>query len=526
MIVAGKDQIQGWKEIAAYLARDERTVKRWEKQRGLPVRRIPGAGRANVYILVAELEVWLVSGSPSSEEVSGKDVSGEEASGMHPEEFAGERPERVEDPEELERRGEQKLAADSDRGLLGHAVSGGLPGDVIGQERIVAAEAQPELTAEAKPPLRWRGWMPSLVALAGLLLIFFLALAATRFHERTLRDAAAQRGSERIAAASRNATNRQMCLQGVYLYEARTPASLEQARHSFETVIARDAGFAPAYAGLANTFLLLREYSMMPGNEAYERARAAAERALALDPDLPDAHTALGFILFFHDGETARAKSEFETALRLNPRSALAHHWYGSMLTHQARYAEALEQLDAAQSLQPSSPAILASRAFAFGLGGHRNEASDTLQALVDAKSGNGSLHRTLAILSLAQPRDLPRYLREMRAFEEMRKNSEELRTLREAEEAFAAHGETELWRVFLATERRQHPRPERPSYRMAEAESALGMREQALADLERLTQLREPLMIGIALDPLFDSLRGEERFERVLDTMGLEPGR
>ena len=63
VIVAGRDQIQGWKEIAAYLGRDERTVKRWEKQRGLPVRRIPGKGRANVYILVAELDAWLATSS-------------------------------------------------------------------------------------------------------------------------------------------------------------------------------------------------------------------------------------------------------------------------------------------------------------------------------------------------------------------------------------------------------------------------------------------------------------------------------
>jgi hypothetical protein len=54
-----KNQIQGWKEIAAYFARNERTVKRWEKVRGLPVRRIPGQGRANVYILVSDLEDWL-----------------------------------------------------------------------------------------------------------------------------------------------------------------------------------------------------------------------------------------------------------------------------------------------------------------------------------------------------------------------------------------------------------------------------------------------------------------------------------
>ena len=83
MIATGKDHLQGWKEIAEYLNRDERTAKRWEKQRGLPVRRIPGEARASVYVIISELEGWLAAGergsSTSGVETSFKDSTDSDA---------------------------------------------------------------------------------------------------------------------------------------------------------------------------------------------------------------------------------------------------------------------------------------------------------------------------------------------------------------------------------------------------------------------------------------------------------------
>ena len=74
-------------------------------------------------------------------------------------------------------------------------------------------------------------------------------------------------------------------LRGSYLYEQRTPETLTQALDSFHAAIQHDPSYAPAYAGLANTYNLLREYSVMPDEAAYPKAREAAERAIALDPN-------------------------------------------------------------------------------------------------------------------------------------------------------------------------------------------------------------------------------------------------
>ena len=104
----------------------------------------------------------------------------------------------------------------------------------------------------------------------------------------------------------------------------------------------RDGRDAAAYAGLAETYLLSREYASMSPVDAYGLARVAAERALALDPDLAEAHASLGFIEFFSSFKPQQAAENFRTAIRLDPNCVVAHHWFGSMLTHQARYKEAL----------------------------------------------------------------------------------------------------------------------------------------------------------------------------------------
>ena len=189
-------------------------------------------------------------------------------------------------------------------------------------------------------------------------------------------------------------------LRGIYRYEQRTPDSLGHSLDDFSAAIAKDPNYAPAYAGLANTYNLMREYSVMPESEAYPKAKAADEHALALDPKLPQAHASLGFIDFFWSWDTTAAEREFRTALTLDPSSVLAHHWYGSMLTHEGRYSEAIQQLDLAQRLQPTSAAVLSTRALALGLSGRRGEAVDLLQDAINENPAASSPHEMLVILS------------------------------------------------------------------------------------------------------------------------------
>ena len=485
MTAAKKDILQGWKDIAAYVSRDVRTVKRWEKQRGLPVRRMPGEGRANVYALIPDLDRWL--SATVADETAETAIESE----ADPQAFPAEAPPAFE---------------------LNTAP--------------VAAASVPEQTHTREhafsPRRRWA------FAAAAVLCVGTLAAFAIRAHRREQPAEVPPFNPTQTAHLVKYSSKIEgvdaLYLRGIYFYEQRTPDTLDRALKCFQEAVDKDPGYAPAYAGLAQTYNLVREYSMMPQAEAYAKAKAAAQRAIALDPNLPEAHASLGFVEFFWDWKPAAAEHEFRTAIALDPNSALAHHWYGSMLTHEARFTESLAQLDLAQRLQPTSTAILSDRAFALGLSGHRNEAADLLQEVVNEDPNSPSPHRVLATISLLEPRDIPRYLDEMRRFATLRHDANELSLLDEIEPAFRTGGARAMWRALFAEEERTHPSPADRTIVMAKIEAALGQNDDSLRDLAQVAARRDPEMIGILIDPLLISLHHDPRFASIAASIGLPP--
>lgn len=313
---------------------------------------------------------------------------------------------------------------------------------------------------------------------------------------------------------------RNLYLHGTYLLEQRTPETLVQAKTDFEHAIAKDATFAPAYTGLAETYDLLREYSTLPSEQAYPRARQAAERAIALDPNLADAHAALGYEEFFWEWDEPRAAAEFKRAIALDPNSATAAHWYGAMLLHQARFNEAIEQLDRAQTLEPASASVLATRAYAIGLSGRRDDAVNLLQDILTRVPNAAPLHFILAQLCLQQPRDIPRYLDQMRRYADLRHSTGDLKLIEAGESAFQHHGEAAMWRAMLETEQRLHPHDR--TYRMAALEAALGMNDAAISDLQLLKDHHNDFLIGVRIDSLLTPLHPDPRFRALERQVGL----
>lgn len=482
MTAPKKDILQGWKDIAAYVSRDVRTVKRWEKQRGLPVRRMPGAGRANVYALIPDLDSWLSSTGPI-------------------------------DPEaEI-----QADLADTDE------TETDTPAIAAPEQPATLPEPQPEQVAA--PASRGRRWTYLLAGILCVGAIAAVALVRSHRHGQTLGDVPPFDPTQTVRTvkySSKVPGVDALYLRGIYFYEQRTPDTLDRALKCFQQAIDQDPGYAPAYAGLAQTYNLIREYSMMPEAEAYPKAKAAAQRAIALDPQLSEAHASLGFVEFFWDWNASAAERDFQTAIALDPNSALAHHWYASMLTHEARYKESLAQLDLAQRLQPTSTSILSDRAFALGLSGHRNEAADILQEVENDDPSSPSPHRILGGISLVEPRDIPRYLDEIRRFATLRHNTSQLRLLDEMDRAFRTGGAPAMWRTQLAAEERLHPSPNDRTYNMASAEAALGDKDACLRDLAQLAARREPSMIGIMIDPTMAAVREDPRFGPIAASVGL----
>ena len=478
-----KDQLHGWKEIATYLGRDERTAKRWEKQRGLPVRRIPGSGRANVYILIPELEAWLSADAavplPAAPEsrAEGPDGGQDPPPGLH-----------------LEAQDASTAAAFSRQpaGLLS------------------ASSARLSQGAKAMTLV--------LMLAGGVLGVTVVRRRPAEKYPMSAPAPALKANPDRPPRAELD----QQYLQSLYFFEQRTPASLEEAKRNLLEVIAHNPRHAPALAQLANTYLMLHEFASVPDDEAYSQAQRAASQAITLDPGLPEAHASLGYIDFFSARNPGFAESHFQEAIRLDPACALAHFWYGSLLTHQGRYQEALEQLNRAQQLQPTSSAIQSSRAFALGLSGQRDEAVRLLRALLKTGPNAPAPHRTLARLSLMQPRDLKQYLDEMQKFAELRQNAEQRRLFSLARTAFDRGGEEAMWKSILASEQAAQRHADGPTYGMAQAEAQLGQTELSLRDLERLCAKHDSQVMNLMIDPLFEPLRRDPRFGVMVALVGL----
>src|ERR1035441_8819561 len=324
---AGKGmRLDSWKEIAAYLSKAERTVKRWEKERGLPAHRLPGSGNASVYAYTAELDYWLKSGTALESE-----------------------PSREYPPE--------------------------VPQENRSASRTLQADTAPTVTDPKSDVLlphleHRRNW---LLALSGLLVAGIIGAAVNSPTVRASSERLARLLPGALATTHRESgqhastpvsdfEKRQahdLYLKGRYEWNQRTPDSLNRALDDFTQAIVHDPGNAQAYVGLADTYDLLREFSTMPESDAYTRSIAAAKKAIELDDSLADAHRALAFAEWWGKWDFADGEKEFRRAIELNPNDPIVRNWYANILLIQGRFSDALEENAKARDLDPSSHSIL-----------------------------------------------------------------------------------------------------------------------------------------------------------------------
>jgi len=146
----------------------------------------------------------------------------------------------------------------------------------------------------------------------------------------------------------------QLYLQGRYHWNKRTEEGFKKSIEYFNQAIAKDPGYALAYAGLADSYCLTGDWGFAAPRDVFPRAKAAAAKALELDPGLAEPHATLGVIK--HDErDWAGAEQEFKRAIELNPNYATAHHWYAAYLSYSGRHAEAAVEIRKAQQADPLS---------------------------------------------------------------------------------------------------------------------------------------------------------------------------
>ncbi len=147
-------------------------------------------------------------------------------------------------------------------------------------------------------------------------------------------------------------------LKGRYAWGKRTKEGVDEAVRFFEQAIAADPNYAPAYAGLADSYALDVDYRAIPVADSYARAKDYARKALALDETVPSAHASLAWALFIYDWDWEGAEREFHRAIELNPRYASAHQWFAFLLCSRGQHDSALLEAHTALELDPASVSI------------------------------------------------------------------------------------------------------------------------------------------------------------------------
>jgi serine/threonine protein kinase/Flp pilus assembly protein TadD len=160
---------------------------------------------------------------------------------------------------------------------------------------------------------------------------------------------------KRSRTAPRNTQAYHLYLKGRFQWAKRTPPTTQKALQFYQEAIEEDPTYALAYAGIADGYAMLgfTPYGHLRPTEAFPRAKAAAHRALTLDPSLAEAHVSLGFCAFLYDWDWAGAEQEFRRALEMNPDNLLAYIWYAQMLALLGRPADALQTARQAITVDP-----------------------------------------------------------------------------------------------------------------------------------------------------------------------------
>lgn len=167
---------------------------------------------------------------------------------------------------------------------------------------------------------------------------------------------------------------------GRYFWSKRRPDDLKKAAEFFEKAIQKDANFALAFAGLADSYALLGDYGVAPAGEVFPKMKRAAARAVEIDDRLAEAHTSLADARRLFDWDWPGAEQEFKRAIELNNSYATAHHWYSEYLAGMGRFDEALEEAQRAEELDPRSLIINTNLGWILYLGRRYDEAMEELK--------------------------------------------------------------------------------------------------------------------------------------------------
>jgi tetratricopeptide (TPR) repeat protein len=471
-------RLVGWKEIAAYLDKADRTVKRWGRDRGLPIHRVPGIAKTSVYAYPVELDRWLES-AHAAETIS---------------------------HEETEEIGSQGS------------------GSVTG---VPAVESSVAATVPVPPRTFWsakRKWAIAFVAMLLIVIGIGAAIPISGGLQPTdllssflaKKHRPSNSGTSLVTSDAEKTIARDYYLRGRYEWNHRTPESLHRALDLFTQAIVHDPNDAHAYAGLADTYNLLREYSTASDSEVFPRAIAAARKAVALDDSLAEAHRALAFAEMYGSWDFVDAEKEFRLAIALNPGDPQARQWYANAFAMPGRYAETLKHMDKAQELDPSSHTTLADKGWMLYNSGKTDEAIALLKEVERSAPEFRSPHFYLMLISL-DLHDYPTYLSEGQLAAQSVDDPVLKDIINFARAGYKRNGDQGLLEALYTKQKEYYQAGKLRATTLAKTCALMGKKQEALKLLEQAYDSHDTDVLSCLSHPDLLTLKDEPKYQTLV---------
>ncbi|HEY5992390.1 MAG TPA: tetratricopeptide repeat protein, partial [Candidatus Udaeobacter sp.] len=322
-------------------------------------------------------------------------------------------------------------------------------------------------------------------------------------------------GSEKSSIAKTPTVNPEayeLYLRGKFFAEKRTGADLRKSIEYYDQAIAKDPNYPLAYVGLADSHLLLSVYGALSPKESVRPARAALKKALELDDSLPQAHASSGLLATL-ELDVNRAITELEHAIQLNPNNATAHHWIALPLMTMGQFDRGAREAKRAIELDPLSLIINADLCWVYFNGRRFDEAETQARRTLEMDPRFYVAHFYLGEALQFQGK-LTDGIAEFQKSVELNNDPFSYAMLGQA---FARQGKTDEARKVLASLREQAKSHYISPYAFAVVLTALGDKARAIDELEHGYDDAGFYISLINVDPLFDSLRGDPRFEALV---------
>jgi tetratricopeptide (TPR) repeat protein len=315
----------------------------------------------------------------------------------------------------------------------------------------------------------------------------------------------------------------QLYLKGRHHWNKRKNEDIKKGIEYFQLAIADDPRYALAYAGLADSYIVLMEYSDIPFDEVNAKARKAAHTALEIDDSLAEAHTSIA-ALGYDDWGLLGAENEYKRAIELNPNYATARYWYAEYLSQMSRHDEAIHQSQMALEIDPLANVTNTAAGEIFYRAGRYDSAIIQLKKAIKVDKDFHRTHRSLgnAYLALGRYEDA---IAEFAIADRLAGRSAE-QIKREADslkQAYDARGEQGFWEEIrsILTENFKQTDYATP-YSLAIANAHLGDNEAAIEWLQQAYKQRDRMLLHLKSEPCFQSILEDKRVKELIQLIGL----